>query len=101
MGWDKGRYYTRSRKVAGQVIREYVGIGPVAKVAAQMDAIKSQEREAKRAERLAMQSTLDAIDGALVEFDQLVQLVTRAALVAAGYRQHHRGEWRKARVQNH
>jgi hypothetical protein len=30
MGWDRGRYYTRSRKVNGRVVREYVGTGPVA-----------------------------------------------------------------------
>jgi len=30
MGWDQGRYYTRSRKVNGRVVREYIGTGRVA-----------------------------------------------------------------------
>jgi hypothetical protein len=25
MGWDRGRYYTRSKKVNGRVVREYIG----------------------------------------------------------------------------
>jgi hypothetical protein len=34
MGWDKGRYFTRSRKVNGRVVREYVGTGEVAELIA-------------------------------------------------------------------
>src|SRR5256885_1095839 len=38
VGWDKGgRYYTRSRKINGQVVREYVGSGPAADAAARSD----------------------------------------------------------------
>ena len=29
MGWDKGKYYSRSKKVNGRVVREYVGGGRV------------------------------------------------------------------------
>jgi hypothetical protein len=29
MGWDSGRYYGRSRKVNGRVVREYIGSGRV------------------------------------------------------------------------
>jgi hypothetical protein len=49
MGWDRGRYYTRSRKVNGRVVREYLGTGEAAKQAARLDAITRQEREARRA----------------------------------------------------
>ena len=34
MGWDKGRYYTRSKKVKGRVVREYVVSGRAAAGAA-------------------------------------------------------------------
>ena len=31
------------------------------------------------------------------EFDELAELVARAAMAAAGFRPHNRGEWRKRR----
>jgi hypothetical protein len=99
MGWDKGRYYTRSKKVNGRVLREYVGTGRVALLVAQMDALERQQREAERAVDQAKRAELDAIDATLNELNQLAEVVTRAALVAAGYRQHKRSEWRKQRAQ--
>jgi hypothetical protein len=98
MGWDRGRYYTRSRKVNGRVEREYVGAGPVAELVAKMDATQRQEREARQAEKRARRAEIEALDAPLEALDELAELVARAALVAAGFRQHKRGEWRKRRV---
>jgi hypothetical protein len=93
MGWDRGRYYTRSRKVNGRVVRQYVGTGEAAEQAARLDAITRQEREARRAAR----AELAALDAALDDLAEQTDLLTRAVLAAAGYRRHHRGEWRKKR----
>jgi hypothetical protein len=93
MAWDKGRYYTRSRKVNGRVVREYLGTGEAAEQAARQDAGTRQEREARR----AAMSELAALDAPLDDLTELTDLLARAALAAAGYRQHHRGEWRKTR----
>ena len=93
MAWDKGRYYTRSRKVNGRVVREYVGTGEAAERAARQDAVARQEREARRSVR----EELAALDAPLDELAELTDLLARAALAAAGYRRHHRGEWRKRR----
>src|SRR5262249_39519246 len=97
---DKARYYTRSKKVGGRVTREYVGTGSVAVLVAQMDTLEREKREAVRAARRAARAELDALDGPLNELHDLADLVARAALVAAGYRQHHRGEWRRRRGQH-
>jgi hypothetical protein len=97
MGSDKGRYYSRSRKVGFRVVREYVGTGPVAELAAKMDAIAREERRATLAARRAECAELASLDAVLNDLDELTQLVARAAMVAAGFHQHKRGEWRKKR----
>jgi hypothetical protein len=97
MGWESrqrgGRYYTRSKKVNGRVVREYVGTGEAAERAARQDAVARQEREARRAVR----EELAALDAPLDDLAEVTDLLARAALAAAGYRRHHRGEWRKRR----
>jgi hypothetical protein len=49
MGCERGRYYTQSRTVNGRVVREYVGAGPVAEAAAELDAIERDQRARQRA----------------------------------------------------
>jgi hypothetical protein len=97
VGWDKRGYYYRVRKVAGRVTRQYCGTGEAAALIAQQDA---QERERRRQERLSLRrekARLEALDAELKDLDDTTDLVARAALLAAGYRQHKRGEWRKRR----
>jgi hypothetical protein len=101
MGWEnrrgQGRYYTRSRKVNGRIIREYVGTGLIGELAAQQDAKERQQRLAER-ERLQHEATRWASATApLRELSQLLDGLTAATLIAAGYHQHHRGAWRKRR----
>jgi hypothetical protein len=100
MAWDKGRYYTRSRKVNGRVVREYIGRGRVAELAAQLD---SANRERRHLERLALQhekNELETIEADLKRLTETTDLLARAALLAAGYHRHKRGEWRKRRGQD-
>jgi hypothetical protein len=99
MGWDRGRYYTRSTKINGRVLREYIGTGRVAELVAQMDAIKRAQREAERQARRAEQAEVEALDAGLNGQNDLADLLARAALLAAGFHQHKRGEWRKRRGQ--
>jgi hypothetical protein len=98
VGWDKGRYYTRSRKVNGRVVREYFGAGREAALVARMDALQREQREAERAARRAKRAELEALDAPLNELNDLADLLAHAALVAAGFHRHKRGEWRKRRA---
>src|SRR5262245_55787564 len=101
MGWEvRGtrRYYTRSRKVGGRVVREYVGTGPVAEVAAAADALRQAQRRAEREARLAERARWEAALAPLEGLCLASDLLARAALTAAGYHRHDRGEWRRKRV---
>jgi hypothetical protein len=97
MGWERGRYYTRSRKVNGRVEREYVGSGLGARLAAQLDAVERASRIAEAYDRRAVRADSDELTAALNDLSARCDLLARAALVAAGFRQHHRGEWRRRR----
>jgi hypothetical protein len=97
MGWDKGRYYTRSRKVGGRVVREYVGSGRVAELAAQLDSLAKEQRRLDAAIMRGEKSDLAATDAEILAVVESADLAARAALLAAGFRRHKRGEWRKQR----
>jgi hypothetical protein len=94
MSWEtrgRHRYYYRSRRVGGRVVREYLGTGDRAAEAAAADAERRRHEEADRA-------AVAALDAAADELDALADLIARAALLAAGYHQHARGPWRKRRA---
>ena len=99
--WERrergGLYYTRSRKVNGQVVREYVGGGVLGQLAALMDADERRRREEEAALWREKRQSLEALDGLAEELYEAVEVIARAALLAAGYHQHNRGEWRKRR----
>ena len=101
MAWEKrkrgGLYYTRSRKVNGRVVREYVGGGVRGEIAARMDAKERQRREEEAAAWREERECLEELAGLIDEFCEAVETVARATLLAAGFRQHKRGEWRRRR----
>jgi hypothetical protein len=97
MGWDKGRYYTRSRKVNGRVVREYVGTGRVAELAAQLDALERERREREARAVRQQKAELTVLDAELKALTERADLLARAALLAAGFHRHKRGDWRRRR----
>jgi hypothetical protein len=97
MGWDKGRYYTRSKKVNGRVVREYIGAGELAELVAQQDILEREKRLLSALDRRDQKAELAALDGELKALSEQTDLVASAALLAAGFHQHKRGEWRKRR----
>ena len=101
MGWEtrdgRGRYYTRSRREGGRVVREYVGTGSAAEAIARLDALDRERRADERATWSRERSRLDDMSAPVLALDALGEATARAALIAAGYHRHHRGAWRKRR----
>ena len=94
MAWERRgnqKFYYRSRKINGHVVREYLGRGEQAKRAALEDAQKKSTREHDRAERQGW----EAMDSQIAQLHQFIKLLTYNYLLDAGWYQHHRGEWRK------
>ena len=98
MAWEtKGRtrYYTRSRRVNGRVVRESFGKGPEAHLAAALDDRRRREREVARAARRRQRERWQAAARPLNDLADLAELFG-AALFAAGFHRHQRS-WRRRR----
>lgn len=96
MGWERGKYYTRSRRVNGQVVREYYGCGLLGEMASLVDEMDREDREWEQECWQTEQALLQEFDDALDSIDRVVDAVTRAAFLSNGYH-FHRGEWRLKR----
>lgn len=93
----RGTYYTRSRRVGGRVVREYLGSGYAAVLMAQYDEMQRDRREWETAQWQHERERLDKLEAMLDNYYQAVERTLRNELQAAGYHQHHRGEWRRKR----
>ena len=100
MGWEtrkgRGRYYTRSRRVNGRVIREYVGCGGLAEALASLDALDRLEREEARILRREELAEWDEIGDELIALGRVSKVAVAAALQEHGFHQH-KGQWRRKR----
>jgi len=97
MGWEKGRYYTRSRKVNGRVVREYIGGGEQGALVAKLDEMARDRRELARFEWKMAKEEMETFDETVGIVCQMADIMAKAELIAAGYHLH-RGEWRRRRV---
>ena len=100
MSWEQGprgrKYYTRTRRLGGRCVREYLGGGLEAQAAAAADALRRAERQAEAAARRRERDRLRAADGLVLQLFDEAGLVASAALVASGFHRHG-GEWRAKR----
>ena len=104
MSWDKrqrgGRYYVRSRRAHGRVTNTYFGNGARARAAARHDVAERARALRERRVQHDLDERISALERALDDFCRLTEALAALALAAAGYHQHHRGEWRKRRATN-
>ena len=102
MAWEArkrgGRYYTRSRRSqeGGRVLREYVGSGPLAELAAEADRERRELEEARREREREELGRLKGLAAPVLEMSEAAEILAHAHLVAAGYRKR-KGEYRRAR----
>jgi hypothetical protein len=99
MGWH-GPYYYRSRRIGGRVVREYIGTGNVAGLVAQLDEIEREKKRCQAEDLKIQRDRARALEEPFERIDEVAELLGRAALAAAGYHQHKRGEWRRKRNGN-
>jgi hypothetical protein len=101
--WRKGRlYYYRKERIGSKVVSTYYGSasGELARLWSSLATIDRERREWERMERQFARAELAELASTPPELIELLaeaKLAAAAALEAAGYHQHKRGEWRKKR----
>lgn len=96
MGWEKRggkQYYYRKERDGSRVKSVYVGRGEIANMISQFQPGSSLIEKLARQTKSANEVSLDR---AVFIFEQSIQLLTQAALLAAGFHTHHR-QWRRKR----
>lgn len=102
MSWLKRRglkYYYRSVRRGDRISNVYLGRGHAAELAAQVDALRRAERQREAQELGQLKQQLEPAQMTIKELSKMVELMTRSALLVAGWRQHVRSAWRKQRGQ--
>ncbi len=96
MGWEQRgnhEYYYRKERDGSRVKSVYVGRGEIANMISQFQSGSPLIEQLARQNKAANDVSLDS---AVLVFEQATQLLTQAALLAAGFHAHHR-QWRRKR----
>lgn len=100
MSWEtraRGtRYYTRSKRINGRIIRQYIGRGELAERLAAADRRDRERRAMVRHQQRLERERADRDAAPIIGLHDELDILTRAALLATGYHRHH-GEWRRRR----
>ena len=87
MGWERrgdGDYYYHTRRVGGRVVRDYLGSGPQAQLAADLVA-EARDRRADLAQALKQEQEHWGSLGVMMDrLDRACEVMERAALLAGG-----------------
>ena len=99
MAWEKHdqrAYYYRSIRVGGRVKKVYCGAGVVGRSAAEADARRRIEEQARRSALLAEKQRLKELESLAGQLGEQCELLAEAALLAAGYHRPFRQPWRRS-----
>jgi acyl-CoA reductase-like NAD-dependent aldehyde dehydrogenase len=109
VAWERrergGRYYIRSRREKGRVVREYGGTGPFAEIVAATDRTRRElekaEREQERDRQRRQLERLEALAAPVEELSEAAEVLVRAHLVDAGYHRRQRARGRYSALLRH
>lgn len=96
---DRRGFWYDTRRVGRRVLRRYLGRGPLFEAEGRLDALRRERARVTRAQLAALRGEAERAIVSLDELDRLAEALARAALLAAGYHQYKRGEWRRRREQ--
>lgn len=99
MGWEQrgsNQYYYKKEREGSRVKSVYVGRGEIAHMVAQIQSTSPIIEKLARAMKSPEVVKSEKAQAALEEASDLIQLITEAALLTAGYHTHHR-QWRRKR----
>lgn len=94
-------YLYKSSRRDGRVTSEYVASGESAILISRMEAIDADERDFRRWLDGGLGRESEEVERGLDELCDWASALAAEALQAAGYHRHHRGGWRKRRVDRH
>jgi hypothetical protein len=92
-------YLYRSIRRNGRVTSQYLAGGEDAFLIDALERIEREKRDFDLWDKRSERKKLDDLERALDDLAEQAGDLARDALSAAGYHQHHRGEWRKRRLE--
>jgi hypothetical protein len=96
---DGNLYYYRSVREGEKVRKVYEGSGELARIVHEREIMDRALKEHKRQEEQAKLEELEALTAPVLEVGEAAELLTRAHLIASGYRRYQR-HWRLRRARS-
>ena len=99
MGWEQrgnNQYYYKKEREGSRVKSVYVGRGEIAQMVAQLQSTSPLLERLARTIESPEQVKWKKAEAALDQATDLIQLITQAALLTAGFHTHKR-QWRRKR----
>src|SRR6185295_3348887 len=99
MGWEQrgnNSYYYRKEREGSRVKSVYVGRGEIAHMVAQLQSSSPLIERFARSMKSPDEIKFEKAEAALDQASDLIELITEASLLAAGFHTHKR-QWRRKR----